>query len=107
MSKGKPEKVEEALLRARVSLAATDGSLRISLHARQRQGERSVTDLQIVHLLKRPACRAPARDRFDDQRQAWTYGYEGADLDGRRLRVIVALAEGVLVVTAVVLEDAP
>lgn len=32
---------------------------------------------------------------------------EGADLDGRRLRIIVALGEGVLVVTAVVLEDAP
>jgi hypothetical protein len=104
MNQGRPAKADERLLREQVAKAAVDGTLRISLHARQRQGERSVTDLQIRSLLKLPQMRAAARDRFDDARGAWSYGYEGPDLDGRRLRVIVALAEGVLVVTAVVLE---
>jgi hypothetical protein len=50
--------------------------------------------------------RKPIRDRFDEGLDAWSYCYEGLDLDEKSIRVVVAIdpPKRVVVVTVVELE---
>ena len=47
----------------------------------------------------------PRRDRFDERHGDWSYCFEGATVDGDRLRVIVAFEDWMLVVTVVALDS--
>jgi hypothetical protein len=87
----------------RVAQAVASGRYRILPHARQRCDERKVSAPDIETALEGGRY-VPRRDRFDERQGDWSYCFEGASVDGDRLRVIVAFEDWMLVVTVVALD---
>jgi Domain of unknown function (DUF4258) len=100
----KKPKFERSELIGRVHDALQTGKYWILPHARQRCTERDVsaTDIEVALEARR---HVPRRDRFDVSAGDWSYCFEGPTLDGEPLRVIVAFAESMLIVTVVRLDD--
>ena len=84
----------------RVSRAIETGRYRILPHARLRCNERRVSAPDIEAALQAGRY-IPRRNRYDERHRDWSYCFEGASVDGDPLRVVVAFADCMLVVTVV------
>lgn len=85
------------LLRA----AIADGLLRYSDHANQRMRERWIIRPEVEFVL-RFGHHNKRKDQFNEEHKDWDYAIEGKTVDGRRLRIVVAVVSpNVLVVTAI------
>ncbi len=89
---------------AKVNAAIQSGQYRIMPHARLRCSERDVAAPDIETAL----CQGhtvPSRDRYDLAHTDWSYCFEGPSVDGDPLRIVVAIAGWMLVVTVIRLGD--
>jgi len=73
-------------------------------HARQRQNDRSITDLEVLDILEgkkgRNRRRNKSKNKFETGRIDWNYCVEGVNLDNMEMRIIISFAEGlVLIIT--------
>ena len=68
-------------------------------HAKQRMRERDITRQEVWHVLVN-GWREPRKDKWSDEFNEWKYAIRGTTLDGRTLRVIVAVINSVIVITA-------
>jgi len=80
------------------------GRYRDTTHGSERKVERSISLLEILHVLKR-GRHVPKRDKYELEYgdYGWSYCFEGKTIDERLLRVVVAFDEEtqMLIVTAV------
>jgi hypothetical protein len=97
-------RLRRSVLVTRVRKAARRREYLMLPHARQWSLERSVRAPDIEHALLH-GHPVPSRDRFVKERGRWSYCFEGKDVDGRELRVIVAFQGLMLVVTVVRLAE--
>lgn len=95
----RPPKIEEAqllsFLDSRPAVYQTD-------HGEGRVLERGLYMVDVRRILwgELVRRREPARDRWDPLFKQWSYSFTGTDQDGRKLRIIIAIDNGVLLVTA-------
>ena len=98
MAKKRPAKLEKTKL-----LAFLDArpAVYLTVHGKKRVVERGLYLADIRRILWGELRRVyePARDRWDPSLEQWSYVFQGKGTDGRKLRVVIAIDEGVLVVT--------
>ena len=77
------------------------GRILQSSHALQRMAERGVIISEIIESLG-SGRHVKKYDQWDEHYEEWNYVVEGKTIDGRKLRVVVALKKGpmTLVITA-------
>jgi hypothetical protein len=68
-------------------------------HAKQRMRERVITRQEVWHVLVN-GWREPRKDTWSEEFNEWKYAMRGTTLDGRVLRVIMAVVNSVIVITA-------
>ncbi len=77
------------------------GRLRYSGHAGERMKERSIIKPEVEHALKN-GRHNKSKDKFSEEHEDWDYAIEGKTVDGRKLRIVVAIiAPNLLVITAI------
>ena len=84
--------------------AAKGGRLVYSNHANERIRERGIIKPEVEYVLEHGHHEA-RKDSYSEEFQAWDYAIRGKTLDGRNLRVVVAIvAPNILVVTTIDLD---
>jgi hypothetical protein len=84
--------------------ATKTGSLLYSSHANERMWEREIVKPEVEAVLVHGHHEA-RKDQFNERHHAWDYAIRGKTVDGRSLRIVVAiLGRGLLVVTAIDLD---
>ena len=68
-------------------------------HALERMHKRSITVIDIRHILIK-GWHMPARDRWT-KKDGWSYCFEGLTDDARRLRVVVAIKQNLILITVI------
>lgn len=96
----KEKNVLEKLLKAVVL-----GRLIYSSHANERMAQRRIIKPEVEHVLS-TGFHEMRKDQFNTALKSWDYAIRGKTLDGRNLRIIVALVNpNVLIVTAIDLDQ--
>jgi hypothetical protein len=72
----------------------------MSAHAIDRQSKREVDMRDIVYVLKR-GTHEEDKTGFDIRHQTWKYAIRGKAVGGCELRIIVAISDAVIVITAI------
>lgn len=72
------------------------GSYVLTIHGKQREAERAT--IQEIEEALRDGHWDKSNDRFDDL-EGWSYAVKGKTHGGRRLRVVIAFEESMLIVT--------
>lgn len=81
-----------------------NGKLRYSAHASERMQERGIIKPEIEQVL-RAGHHNKRKDQFNEEHEDWDYAIEGKTIDGRKLRIIVAIIDpNILVVTTIDLD---
>lgn len=80
------------------------GLILYSKHANQRMFERKIIKPEIEYVLSHGHHEAK-KDLYNEEHSSWDYSIKGKTVDGRNLRIIVALVEpNVLVITTIDLD---
>ena len=78
-------------------------------HAKNRQKERHVSDIEVLDILEgKKGCnrtRNKIKDKYIDGYQDWNYCIEGTDLDEKRIRIIISFMEHLLTIITVIRID--
>ena len=74
-------------------------------HARQRQKDRTISDLEVIDILEgkkgRKRRRNKSKDKYEEGNQDWNYCIEGENPDGNKIRIIISFEDGVLPIITV------
>ena len=84
----RPTKAANVLEKIRAHVAG--GSYRDTRHATERKVERNISLLEILHVFQ-VGRHEKRKDEFKPEHDDWNYAVNGKTVDGRRLRVAVAL----------------
>ena len=85
--------------------AVRTGHLIYSHHANERMKERGILKPEVEFILS-SGHHEKKKDQFHAEFESWDYAIKGRTLDGRNLRIIIALVmPNVLIVTAIDLEE--
>lgn len=98
----RPPKVAD--VKREATEAEASGLLRFSVHALERMKERNIMAVEVRQVIARGYHEAK-KDSFDELHGAWNYALRGKTLEGRNLRIAVAVeAPNVLVITTIDLD---
>ena len=102
----KPEKLNDTELFHLIFDKISAGNYIFLKHARQRQKDRGVTDLDVLNILKggknRKIKRNKRKDKYEQGKKDWNYCIEGFDIDGKKIRIIVSFNEELLLIITVI-----
>lgn len=78
-------------------------------HAKIRQNDRNISDLDILNILEgkgnRKRHRNKRKDKFQFGHQDWNYCIEGLNLENRKIRIIISFQDNLLlIITAMWIE---
>lgn len=96
----RPTKHSDVL--ALVKACVDAGNFFDTRHATDRQNERAITRLEVIHVLKN-GHHEKKKDEFKPEFNAWNYAIRGNTLDKRDLRIAVSFDEStkLLIITAI------
>lgn len=98
----KPPKSKNLL--QKIYQAVTSGRLFYSNHANDRMLERKLLKVEIEYVL-RVGFHEDRKDQFNEKMNSWDYAIRGKTIDGRNLRIIIAIIRpNILIVTAIDLD---
>ena len=81
--------------------AVEDGHLLYSSHVNDRMAQRNIIKPEVEFVLSNGYHEA-RKDKFKEEFDSWDYAIKGKTIDGRNLRIIIAIiSPNVLVVTAI------
>lgn len=74
-------------------------------HAKQRQIDRTISDLEVLDILegkkKRNRHRNKKKDKFEEGREDWNYCIEGQNLDKKKIRIIISFEDNLIPIITV------
>ncbi len=74
-------------------------------HARQRQIDRAISDLEVLDILEgkknRNRHRNKMKDKFEAKREDWNYCIEGQNLDKNKIRIIISFEDNMIPIITV------
>jgi hypothetical protein len=80
--------------------AITKGKYRFTAHALEQMKARKVITNEVSYVLKNGYLET-SKDSYDEVSQNWKYAMRGHTVDGRDLRVIVAMKLNIIVITVI------
>jgi hypothetical protein len=85
----------------KVKKAEANGNYRFSKHAEKRLQERKISIQEVRQILK--SCRREhTYDEYNPEFDNWNYAIQGKSLDGRTIRVAIAIVSpGILIITVI------
>lgn len=93
----KPTKKSDKELYALLNEKIKAGEYVFKKHARQRQKDRSISDLQVLDILEgKPGHRRhrnKIKDSYEERKKGWKYCVEGMNPDKRKIRIIISFEE--------------
>lgn len=105
----KPKKLTDTELFQKIHDKIIDIDYIFLKHAKQRQKDRSVTDLDVLNILEnekgRRRKRNKRKDKYERGKEDWNYCIEGLDIDGEKVRIIVSFNEEFLLIITVIRPD--
>ena len=85
----------------KISMSVTDGLVLYSKHANERMLERGIIKPEVEYVLTHGHHEAK-KDQFNVEYSSWDYAIKGKTVDGRALRVVIALVEpNIFVITTI------
>lgn len=95
----KPPQIKE--LRAKICECIESERYKQTLHALQREKERSIELVDALYVLKN-GRHEKSKTSFDEVFQTWKYSIRGLTLDDEDIRVVIAFDdEGMLIITVI------
>jgi len=102
----KPKKKSDNLLYKLIATKIANGQYLFSKHAKQRQKDRKISDLDVLKILEgnkgRRRKRNKSRDKYEEGQQDWNYCFEGYDIDENKIRIILSFKEEWLFIVTVI-----
>ena len=90
----KPDKKIDKELFRLLKNSISSGNYVFVKHAKERQLERHISDLEVLDILEgkkgRDRTRNKKKDQYKDGNQDWNYCIEGINLDNERIRIIIS-----------------
>jgi hypothetical protein len=78
-------------------------------HARQRQKDRNISDLEVLDILEgkygRRRHRNKVKDSFEEGKEDWKYCIEGVNPDKKKMRIIISFEENLIPIITVMWID--
>ncbi|MCF6808516.1 DUF4258 domain-containing protein [Thiotrichales bacterium 19S9-12] len=75
-------------------------------HAKQRQKERHISDLDVIRILRgdNEYCqkRNKKLDKYEEGREDWNYCIEGKNIDNENIRVIISFEKNLMPIITVI-----
>ena len=75
-------------------------------HAKERQKERFISDLDVLDILEgkksRNRTRNHVKDQYKEGYQDWNYCIEGVNVDKEKIRIIVSFLDGLMPIITVI-----
>jgi len=100
-----PKKTDKELLGLIVN-SVQKGTYIFLKHAKHRQEERRILDIEILDVLEgkagRKRKRNKSKDKYEMGRSDWNYCIEGISLDGNRIRIIISFDSGLMPIITVI-----
>ena len=101
----KPNKKTDKELFALCKQKIATGDYLFVKHAKDRQQQRCISDLDVLAILEgkpgRSRKRNVKKDCYNDKYHDWNYCVEGVDIDGKKIRVIVSFMNGLMPIITV------
>lgn len=97
----KPDKELYELLTKKI----LSGDYVFKRHSRQRQKDRSISDIDVLDVLEgkkgRKRHRNKKKDKYENGREDWNYCIEGVSFDDKPIRIIISFEYGLLPIITV------
>ena len=101
----KPKKKSDRELFGLLTEKIENGDYVFKKHAKQRQKDRTISDLEVLDILegkpKRNRHRNKVKDKYEEGRDDWNYCIEGQNLDKKKIRIIVSFEEDLIPIITV------
>lgn len=105
----KPIKKTDGQLYALLEEKIANGNYVFLKHAKDRQQERQISDIEVLDILEGKKGRNRKHNKIKDQYitgyQDWNYCIEGTDVDGKKIRIIVSFMEDLVPIITVIRID--
>ncbi len=101
----KPVKKNDNVLYTLVESKILAGDYIFLKHAKDRQNERQISDLDVLNILEGKAGfnrkRNKAKDHHEEGREDWNYCIEGVDFDKNSIRIIISFMDSLMPIITV------
>lgn len=101
----KPKKKTDKELFSLLCTKITNAEYVFKKHARQRQIDRTISELEVLDILegkkKRNRHRNKLKDKFEEGREDWNYCIEGQNLDEKKIRIIISFEDNMIPIITV------
>lgn len=101
----KPTKKSDKELYALLNQKIGRGEYVFKKHARQRQKDRNISDLEVLDILEgkrgRGRHRNKSKDSYEDGKEDWKYCIEGVNPDKKKMRIIISFEEDLIPIITV------
>ncbi|TNF70088.1 MAG: DUF4258 domain-containing protein [Gammaproteobacteria bacterium] len=102
----KPPKKDDKVLFSLLEEKINKKQYRFLLHARKRQKDRSITEVDVIKILKGERRynrrRNKSKDSYQEGREDWKYCIEGINMDDEHIRVIVTFEGDLMPIITVI-----
>ena len=107
----KPSKKTDQVLFALIEQKIKEGNYIFVKHAKERQQQRYISDLDVLNILEgKPHSdrkRNKEKDSYEiqyvnEQPQDWKYCIEGKDIDGKKIRIILTFTDDQMPIITVI-----
>lgn len=106
MSQEKPKKKTDKELWELIPQKIVKCEYIISKHARTRQKDRNILDVDVLDILEnkpgRKRKRNKSKDIYTNGYEDWNYCIEGCDLEGEKIRLVISFDEKLMLVITVI-----
>ncbi len=100
-----PRKLKDIELYHLLDSKISKGDYVFKKHARQRQKDRNISDLEVLNILEGRTGyrrhRNKAKDGHEDQKEEWKYCIEGINPDKKKMRIIISFEDGLIPIITV------
>jgi hypothetical protein len=101
----KPKKKTDCELFELLDLKISEGEYVFKKHAKQRQEDRLISDLEVLDILQgRHRCnrhRNKKKEKFEAGSKDWNYCVEGQNLDKKKIRIIISFESNIIPIITV------
>lgn len=101
----KPTKKTDRELYTLLEKMIKNGNYIFVKHAKERQTQRCISDLDVLDILEgregRGRKRNKSKDHYKDGYQDWNYCIEGNNLDKEKIRIIISFADDLMPIITV------
>jgi hypothetical protein len=101
----KPKKKSDKELFALLDIKIANAEYIFKKHARQRQIDRTISELEVLDILegksRRNRHRNKNKDKYEEGREDWNYCIEGQNLDKKKIRIIISFESNMIPIITV------